>query len=121
TARTRSIPNPATDGAVYHVYPRDYSGTKLEPNFNSLLAAYNTGANSADWVNAFQPRVQPGDVILVHAGSYREERTRYAGPNSTLFDGTLYLTADGTAERPIVIKAAGDGEGGSDRRGNAVR
>ncbi|MES2624704.1 MAG: hypothetical protein V4628_05470, partial [Pseudomonadota bacterium] len=95
TARTRPIPKPATDGAVYHVYPRDFTGTKLEPNFNSLLAAYNTGANSADWVNSFQPRVKPGDVILIHAGTYREDRTRYAGPNSTLFDGTFYLTADG--------------------------
>src|SRR5204863_8173426 len=100
----------ATGGAVYHVYPRDYSGAKLEPNFNSLMAAYNTGANGADFVNSFQPRVKPGDTILVHAGTYREDRRRYAGPNSTLFDGTFYLTADGTAEKPIVIKAAGDGE-----------
>lgn len=120
TARTRAIPTPATDGAVYHVYPRDYTGTKLEPNFPSLMAAYNTGANSADWVNSFQPRVQPGDTILVHAGTYREDRTRYAGPNSTLFDGTFYLTADGTAERPIVIKGAGDGEVVFDGAGNAV-
>jgi hypothetical protein len=28
----------------------------------------------------------------------------------TVFDGTYYLTASGTAERPIVIKGAGDGE-----------
>ena len=82
--------------APYHVYPRDYSGTKLEPNFNSLMAAYNTGANGADFVNSFQPRVKPGDMILIHAGTYREDRRRYAGPNSTLFDGTFYLTADGT-------------------------
>ena len=120
TARTRPIPKPATDGAIYHVYPRDYSGKKLEPNFNSLMAAYNTGANSADLVNSFQPRVKPGDMILIHAGTYREDRTRYAGPNSTLFDGTFYLTADGTAERPIVIKGAGDGEVIFDGAGNAV-
>jgi hypothetical protein len=120
TARTRPIPKPVLDGAVYHVYPRDFTGTKLEPNFNSLMAAYNTGANSADWVNAFQPHVQPGDVILIHAGTYREDRTRYAGPNSTLFDGTFYLTADGTAARPIVIKGAGDGEVIFDGADNAV-
>jgi hypothetical protein len=119
-ARTRSVPKPAPGGAVYHVYPRDFTGQKLEPNFNSLMAAYNTGANSADWVNSFQPRVKPGDTILVHAGTYREDRRRYAGPNSTLFDGTFYLTADGTAERPIVIKAAGDGEVIFDGGGNAV-
>jgi hypothetical protein len=120
TARTRAVPKPATGGAAYHVYPRDYSGAKLEPNFNSLMAAYNTGANGADFVNSFQPRVKPGDTILVHAGIYREDRRRYAGPNSTLFDGTFYLTADGTAEKPIVIKAAGDGEVIFDGGGNAV-
>jgi hypothetical protein len=120
TARTRPVPRPAVGGAVYHVYPRDYTGVKLEPNFTSLMAAYNTGANGADWVNSFQPRVKPGDIILVHAGTYREDRRRYAGPNSTLFDGTFYLTADGTAEKPIVIKAAGDGEVIFDGGGNAV-
>ena len=120
TARTRPVPKPATGGAVYHVYPRDYTGAKLEPNFNSLMAAYNTGANGADFVNSFQPRVKPGDVILVHAGTYREDRRRYAGPNSTLFDGTFYLTADGAADKPIVIKSAGDGEVVFDGGGNAV-
>jgi len=119
-ARTRPVPKPAAGGAVYHVYPRDYSGAKQQPNFSSLLAAYNTGANGADFVNTFQPRVNPGDTILLHAGLYREERRRYAGPNSTLFDGTFYLTADGTAEKPIVIKSAGDGEVIFDGDGNAV-
>src|SRR4051812_24926134 len=119
-ARTRPTPKPATGGAVYHVYPREYTGTKLTPNFPSLMAAYNTGANGADFVNSFQPRVKPGDVILVHAGTYREDRKRYAGPNSTLFDGTFYLTADGTADKPIVIKGAGDGEVIFDGADNAV-
>jgi hypothetical protein len=119
-ARTRAVPKPAAGGATYHVYPRDYTGAKLEPNFTSLMAAYNTGANGADFVNSYQPRVKPGDIILVHAGTYREDRRRYAGPNSTLFDGTFYLTADGTAEKPIVIKAAGDGEVIFDGGGNAV-
>jgi hypothetical protein len=120
TARTRPVPKPAAGGAVSHVYPRDYTGPKLEPNFTSLMAAYNTGANGADFVNSFQPRVRPGDVIVVHAGTYREDRRRYAGPNSTLFDGTFYLTADGTADKPIVIKSAGDGDVIFDGGGNAV-
>jgi len=120
TGRTRPVPKPATGGAVYHVYPRDYTGPKLEPNFASVMAAYNTGANGADFVNSFQPRVKPGDVILVHAGTYREDRRRYGGPNSTLFDGTFYLTADGTADKPIVIKSAGDGDVIFDGGGNAV-
>ncbi len=111
TARTRAEPTPAAGGRVFHVYPRDFTGTKLEPNFPSLMAAYNTGANGADFVNTYPPRVQPGDVILMHAGTYKENRTLYgARGNSTLFDGTFYLTVDGTREKPIVIKAAGDGE-----------
>ena len=119
-AKTRAEPMPAEGGNVYHVYPRDYKGEKQQPAFTSLLAAYNTGANGADWVNSFVPRVKPGDTILVHAGVYRDNRRAYGGGNSTLFDGTMYLTADGTPDKPIVIKAAGDGEVIFDGDGNAV-
>ena len=38
----------------------------------------------------------------------------------TPWDGTFYLTQDGTAERPIAIKAAGDGEVIFDGDGNNV-
>ena len=118
SVRTKAEPMPAAGGRVFHVYPRDYKGTKQEPAFTGLLAAYNMGANGADWVNTFLPRVKPGDVILVHAGLYKDDRHRYAGPNETLFDGTMYLTASGTADKPIVIKAAGDGEVVFDGDGN---
>jgi hypothetical protein len=120
TATTRPVPKPAAGGAIYHVYPRNYQGERQQPAFNSLMAAYNTGANGADFVNSFQPRVKPGDTILIHAGTYRENRRVYAGGNSTLFDGTFYLTAAGTAQAPIVIKAAGDGEVIFDGDGAAV-
>jgi len=120
-ARTRAEPMPAAGGAVYHVYPRDWKGPKQQPAFSNLLEAYNMGANGADFVNSFQPRVKPGDVILVHAGLYKDNRRLYAAPgNSTLFDGTMYLTASGTAAKPIVIKAAGDGEVIFDGSGAAV-
>ena len=60
-----------------------------------------------------RPRVRPGDTILVHAGTYKYNRSEYtnnASVNRTVpLDGTYYLTADGTAEMPIAIKAAGDG------------
>jgi len=52
----------------------------------------------------------------VHAGLYKDNRFHYSGfyPNEaaygTPFDGTYYLTSKGTPDRPIVIKAAGDGE-----------
>ena len=122
TAATRPEPRPAADGRTFHVYPPGWQGSKEEPSFPSLLAAYNTGANGADWSNSFVPRVRPGDTILVHAGTYAIDTKRYAGPASfgTLFDGTMYLTAKGTAERPIAIVAAGDGEVVFDGGGNAV-
>ncbi len=71
-----------------------------------------------DYQNAYPPRVQPGDQILMHAGVYLSDRHHYMNrapaPGylalGTVFDGTYYLTQSGTPERPIVIKAAGDGE-----------
>ncbi len=116
TVRTRREPQPAAGGHVYHVYPYGYTGQKQEPSFTGLLAAYYMGSNHSDHANAFPPRVQPGDIILVHAGLYKDNRFHYSGfyPNEaaygTPFDGTYYLTVSGTAEKPIVIKGAGDGE-----------
>jgi len=125
--QTRAEPMPATDGRVFHVYPFDHTGPRQEPSFRGLLSAYYMSSadyeeffptEGGDWYNAFPPRVQPGDTILVHAGTYKDQRYRYghellAGWTEccdTTGDGTYYLTAKGTAERPIVIKAAGDGE-----------
>ncbi len=58
--------------------------------------------------------MKPGDVILMHAGTYAYHYEYYANQTTinatTTFEGTYYLTADGTPEKPIVIKAAGDGE-----------
>jgi hypothetical protein len=54
--------------------------------------------------------VQPGDTILVHAGVYKDDRLRYGGGLGTVSSGTYFLTQSGTADRPIVIKAAGDGD-----------
>ena len=43
----------------------------------------------------------------------------YGGRNRAFpFEGTYYLTADGTPERPIAIKAVGDGEVIFDGNGN---
>ena len=115
TVHTRPVPKPATGGHVYHVYPVGYKGTKQQPAFTGLLAAYYTGSNQSDHSNVFPPRVQPGDVILVHAGLYKDHRLTYGGFDpkiasyGTPFDGTYYLTQSGTPDKPIVIKAAGDG------------
>jgi hypothetical protein len=122
TVKTRPEPKPAEGGKVYHVYPPGFKGTKQEPAFEGLLCAYNLTCAGTDWATAGRPRVKPGDVILVHAGVYKYNRLEYTNDpavNRTVpLDGTYYLTADGTAERPIVIKAAGDGEAIFDGAGN---
>jgi hypothetical protein len=112
TVRTRFEPQPFAGGRVYHVYPPGYVGAKQDPAFTGLLEAYYTGSAHSDNYNTFPPRVQPGDVILVHAGLYKDNRFRYGRGEGlgTISDGTYFLTQSGTADRPIVIKAAGDGE-----------
>ncbi|HEY5411948.1 MAG TPA: hypothetical protein VIJ94_14595 [Caulobacteraceae bacterium] len=122
--RTRSVPHAATGGRVFNVYPYGYAGPKAEPAFTGLLAAYFMGSDQSDHSNAFPPRVRPGDTILVHAGVYKDNRFAYGGFDpkfggyGTPFDGTYYLTESGTPDRPIVIKAAGDGEAVFDGDGN---
>lgn len=109
--RTRPEPMPFAGGNVYHVYPPDYDGpARQEPAFSGLLAAYYTGSSGSDNFNTYPPRVQPGDIILMHAGLYKDNRYRYGGGLGTISSGTYFLTQSGTADKPIVIKAAGDGE-----------
>jgi hypothetical protein len=126
TVRTRKEPMPAAGGKTYHVYPVDWKGEKQEPAFTGLMSAYYMGTSHYDYENAWPARVKPGDVILVHAGTYVSDRFHYmngaARPGylslGTVFDGTYYLTASGTPDKPIVIKAAGDGEVIFDGGGN---
>ncbi len=108
--RTRAEPKPAAGGKTYHVYPPGYNGQKQEPAFTGLLGAYYTGSSHSDNFNTYPARVQPGDTILVHAGLYKDDRYRYGGGLGTVSSGTYFLTQSGTADRPIVIKSAGDGE-----------
>jgi hypothetical protein len=113
TVKTRAEPKPASGGRVYHVYPRDWKGAKEPGSFNDLMCAYNTYCGGGDTVTASRPRVKAGDIILVHAGSYRYHPEFYTGDRSinstTPVEGTYYLTASGTPDKPIVIKAAEDG------------
>jgi hypothetical protein len=111
TVRTRAEPKPAAGGHVYHVYPPMYNGPKQQPAFTGLLAAYYTGSSGSDNFNTYPARVQPGDTILVHAGVYKDDRHRYGGGGlGTVSSGTYFLTQSGTPDRPIAIKAAGDGD-----------
>jgi hypothetical protein len=128
TVRTRKEPLPARGGHVYHVYPVGFTGQRIEPSFDGLLAAYYTAAIGGDWYDAFPPRVQPSDIIVMHAGLYKDQRLRYGHEFlsgwkeccSTTWDGTYYLTQSGTADKPIAIIAAGDGEVVFDGDGNGV-
>jgi hypothetical protein len=122
TVRTRAEPKPSSSGRVFHVYPHGFAGTKVEPSFEGLLCAYNDWCAGTDWATAGRPRVRPGDTIMVHAGVYRYDRFEYTNDptvnRTTPLDGTYYLTADGTADAPIAIVAAGDGEVVFDGNGN---
>jgi hypothetical protein len=120
--RTRAEPQPSSGGRVFHVYPHGYKGAKVEPAFEGLMCAYNFWCAGTDWATSGRPRVRPGDTILVHAGVYKYNRFEYtnnATVNRTVpLDGTYYLTADGTEDMPIAIKAAGDGEAVFDGNGS---
>jgi hypothetical protein len=56
--------------------------------------------------------------LLVHAGLFRPDRLTYVDPLAAPFDGTFNLTLKGSADKPISIKAAGDGEVIFDGAGN---
>jgi hypothetical protein len=132
TVRTRPEPMPwkglpseasaKEGGKVYHVYPVGHTGPKTEPSFTGIMCAYNYYCGAGDTAPGGRPRVKPGDTVLVHAGTYAYRYEIYANQTTinatTTFEGTYYLTADGTAEKPIVIKGAGDGEVIIDGRGN---
>jgi hypothetical protein len=122
TVRTRAEPMPYSGGRVYHVYPTDYKGSRIEPFFDGVMCAYNYYCGGGDTTTAGRPRVKPGDTILVHAGLYKYHPEYYGADHSvnatSPFEGTYYLTASGTADKPIVIKGAGDGEVIFDGNGN---
>lgn len=107
--KTRGEPRAASGGRVLHVYPPSWKGPKEQPAFTGLMQAY-AGAGSGDWAIISERKVRPGDILLMHAGLYKADRLNYADPLGLAFDGTYVLTAKGTPERPIVIRAAGDGE-----------
>jgi hypothetical protein len=122
TVRTRAEPMPAAGGNVYHVYPPGYKGPRTEPSFDGLMCAYNLTCSGTDWATAGRPRVKAGDTILVHAGLYKYNRYEYTNDptvnRTEPLDGTYFLLAKGTPEKPIVIKGAGDGPAVFDGAGN---
>lgn len=115
--KTRTEPQPYAGGRTLHVYPPDFEGPRQEPSFTGILQAYY-GSGLGDWSVVWERRAQPGDTLLLHAGLYRVERLDYVDPMMTPFDGSMSLTLKGTAEKPITIKSAGDGEVIIDGDGN---
>lgn len=107
--RTRSVPKAASGGRILHVYPDKWAGEKQEPSFTTLQGAYY-GSGTGDWSIVRERTVKPGDIIEVHAGLYEAKRFDYVNPEGLTFYGTYFLTAKGTLKKPIVIRAAGDGE-----------
>ena len=107
---TRMEPEPYQHGEVYHVYPPGFTGPREQPAFTGLNEAYYGGGNLGDWWLVPEPRVQPGDIILVHAGVYKGNPLNYVDSLALNFHGAYVLTQKGTADRPITVKSAGDGE-----------
>ena len=117
---TRAEPKAARGARVRHVYSQYYKGDKEEPNYPGLVSAYNGSENTkGDWYVVSEDKVQPGDIIKIHGGLYEGVLLNYPNWHNIPFDGTYFLTAKGTAERPIVIEAAGDGEVIFDGKGAA--
>lgn len=81
TAKTTSIPVFEKGDRQVHVYPAGFSGKRETPAFADLA----TSAREA----------RPGDVILLHKGVYK---------------GTVEFHVRGTKEKPILFRAAGNGE-----------
>src|SRR4029078_4406977 len=120
--RTRAEPKAAAGGRTIHVYLLTWpaSGPKENPNVTGLMAPYNGYVGTGDWNVVALHKADPGDPFVVHAGLYKGDRHNYVDPYGLTFDGTYLLTAKGTAEKPIVIKSAGDVEGGFEG-GGALR
>jgi hypothetical protein len=94
TVRTLSVPPPARGERRAHVYPAGYAGRREEPSVPELTSALRAA--------------RPGDVLLLHAGTYR---------------GQFRVQRSGTPDEPIVLCAAGDGQAvleGPDGKGNVL-
>ncbi|MFO8012238.1 MAG: hypothetical protein R6X20_02920 [Phycisphaerae bacterium] len=107
---TRPDPQPAPGPRVRHVYPPDWKGPTQEPAYRSIAGAVGGYHPWCDNYNVSYDHARPGDTILVHGGVYRGDRFNYRDPHVFWLWGTQVLSFGGTKEKPIVIKAAGDGE-----------
>lgn len=90
TQTTRRAPQPFERGRRLHIYPSQYSGEKTAPHFSDLNAAFQSA--------------KPGDILLLHKGEY-------SVPDEVKPDGARFVfDRKGEPDKPIVLRAAGDGE-----------
>ncbi len=118
--RTRAMPKPTPGGEVRHVYAPGFEGERQQPAFVAIAGALrgrDLGTHDAGKLPT-EDAAPPGTTVLVHGGTYRADRHRYRDPMGMVLFGTHILSADGTRERPLYIKAAGDGEVIIDGAGN---
>ncbi len=112
TAKNRSMPQ---GGATWHVYPTDHKGKKEQPTIK--LNHYETPILRKD--RKGRQEVKPGDTVLFHAGTYKVDKTNY---RDRLFQGpkwgVWWFWGGGKPGKPVVFKAAGDGEVVFDGDGN---
>ncbi len=80
--------------------------SRREKKGNCVPVPFSPGAGLGDWSVVWERPTQPGDTIVLHAGLYRPERLNYVDPMMAPFDGTQWLTLEGTPEKPITIRAA---------------
>ena len=111
--RTRAVPEAYDGGRVYHVYPPGYEGDREEPAYTGVKSAY-FGPGGDDWGLAAHPQIEPGDIILVHAGLYKSDRMSYSNPLGLTFHGAYVLTKGGDARQAHRHTSRG-------RRGGSVR
>ena len=88
TIRTRPVPKSFGGGRTLHLYP---------------ITAGPHGDGYTDFAAAYA-EAKLGDIILVHAGTYQTKTPHQKGQIDYL------LNKRATAQRPIVIRGAGDGE-----------
>jgi hypothetical protein len=110
TTSTRAVPQSSNTGMTRHVYPPDYKGPKEEPHYKNIMAAVNGKGTSADDETWTDEHAQPGDTILLHAGTYQGDWKNYRDPQGLWHYGTHNIVWDGEPDNPITVKAAGDGE-----------
>lgn len=100
-------PSMPEGGTTWHVYPPDHKGNKEKPTVK--LNHYNTPILNTD--RKGEQVVKPGDVVLFHAGTYKVDKHNY---RDRLFQGpkwgVWWFRRGGESGKPVVFKAAGDGE-----------